>query len=223
MAVEECGNRVVTNMISLGVLCGFTKVVTLEALESAIKSTLRSDLAPMNLKALKLGYAAAEDSWRACRRSGGSRYGTSVLPRASRLCRRLGGDGRRFVLVCWCIGTSVPIHHKTDVGGAPALQPLRGQSPRRSYIPGAGLRNPPQQRRGKLMSEGLRPSDRSGGRAPGDLYIPRGRIANPPPTEKGQTDVGGAPALRPLRGRVPRRSYIPGAGFQIRPNREGAN
>jgi len=61
MAVEQCGDKVVTNVISLGVLCGFTKVVTLEALESAVKSTLRPDLASMNLKALKLGYAAAED------------------------------------------------------------------------------------------------------------------------------------------------------------------
>lgn len=61
MAVEECGNRMVANVISLGVLCGYTKLVTLAALESAITSTLRPDLAPMNLKALKLGYAAAQD------------------------------------------------------------------------------------------------------------------------------------------------------------------
>lgn len=61
MAVEECGDRVVTNTISLGVLCGFTKVVTLGALESAIKSTLRPDLVPMNLNALKLGHAVAEE------------------------------------------------------------------------------------------------------------------------------------------------------------------
>jgi Pyruvate/2-oxoacid:ferredoxin oxidoreductase gamma subunit len=60
MAAEECGNKVVTNIIALGALCGYTHVVTLDSLVAALKSTLRADLVPMNIKALHLGYAAAE-------------------------------------------------------------------------------------------------------------------------------------------------------------------
>ncbi len=60
MAAEECGNKVVTNIIALGVLCGYTHVVTLDSLDAALKSTLRADLVAMNIKALHLGYAAAE-------------------------------------------------------------------------------------------------------------------------------------------------------------------
>lgn len=58
MAVEECGNVMVTNMISLGVLCGCSNLITFEALRAAIESTVRSDLAPINLKAIEIGYAA---------------------------------------------------------------------------------------------------------------------------------------------------------------------
>lgn len=60
MAVEECGNRMVANVIALGVLCGCTHVVSLDAMIKAVECTLRKDLVPMNVKALKLGYAAAE-------------------------------------------------------------------------------------------------------------------------------------------------------------------
>ncbi|MCX6345786.1 MAG: 2-oxoacid:acceptor oxidoreductase family protein [Armatimonadetes bacterium] len=60
MAIEECGNRVVTNLIAVGAICGYTRMVTLEALVAAVESSLRADLVPMNVKAIKLGYAAAE-------------------------------------------------------------------------------------------------------------------------------------------------------------------
>lgn len=60
IAVEECGNALVTNIIALGVLCGYTHVVTLDSLIAAIESTMRKDLAPLNIKALQLGFAAAE-------------------------------------------------------------------------------------------------------------------------------------------------------------------
>lgn len=59
MAVEECGNKMVTNIIALGVLCGYTNVVSLDSLSAALKSSLRRDLLEMNVKALQLGYAAA--------------------------------------------------------------------------------------------------------------------------------------------------------------------
>lgn len=59
MAVEECGNVMVTNMIALGVLCGYSDLVSFDSLSSAIKSTLRANLVPLNLKAIELGYNAA--------------------------------------------------------------------------------------------------------------------------------------------------------------------
>jgi 2-oxoglutarate ferredoxin oxidoreductase subunit gamma len=58
MAMEECGNVMVTNMISLGVLCGCSNLVTFEALKAAVESTVRADLVPLNLKAIEMGYAA---------------------------------------------------------------------------------------------------------------------------------------------------------------------
>jgi|GEM_PF-5279 len=58
MAVEECGNVMVTNMISLGVLCGCSDLITFEALRSAVESTVRADLVPVNIRAIELGYRA---------------------------------------------------------------------------------------------------------------------------------------------------------------------
>ncbi|MDO8683345.1 MAG: 2-oxoacid:acceptor oxidoreductase family protein [Armatimonadota bacterium] len=64
MAVEECGERMVTNIIALGVLCGCSNVVTLDALKAALRTTLRSDLVAKNMKALELGYSAAAEAVR---------------------------------------------------------------------------------------------------------------------------------------------------------------
>ena len=58
MAVEDCGDRMATNVIALGVLCGVSEVVTLKALESALAVLLRKDLVDRNKKALRLGYEA---------------------------------------------------------------------------------------------------------------------------------------------------------------------
>lgn len=61
MAREQCNNVMVTNIISLGVLCGYSNLVTLKALQSALKSILRPDLVKMNLKALKMGFDTVKD------------------------------------------------------------------------------------------------------------------------------------------------------------------
>ncbi len=61
MALEECGTRVVTNIISLGALCGYSNLVTIDALKAALESTLRPDLVPMNIKAVQLGYDVAQN------------------------------------------------------------------------------------------------------------------------------------------------------------------
>lgn len=60
MAVEECGNVLVTNMISLGAVCGCSAIVTFEALAAALESTMRPDLVAMNRKAVELGYTTAQ-------------------------------------------------------------------------------------------------------------------------------------------------------------------
>jgi Pyruvate/2-oxoacid:ferredoxin oxidoreductase gamma subunit len=62
MAVEECGNKMVTNMVSLGVLCGYTNLVSLDSLRSAVSSVVRKDLVAVNLRALSVGYAAAQET-----------------------------------------------------------------------------------------------------------------------------------------------------------------
>ncbi len=56
MAREECKNVMVTNIISLGVLCGYGNLVSNKALQSALKAILRASLVKVNLKALKMGY-----------------------------------------------------------------------------------------------------------------------------------------------------------------------
>lgn len=65
LAISECGNGLVTNMISLGVLCGCSDVVTFASLKSAIKSTVRSEFLPLNLKAVELGYSEGQQALRA--------------------------------------------------------------------------------------------------------------------------------------------------------------
>jgi 2-oxoglutarate ferredoxin oxidoreductase subunit gamma len=62
MAVEECGDRMTANIIALGVLCGFSEVVTLKALDSALAVSMRKDLLEKNRKALQLGYAAGKEA-----------------------------------------------------------------------------------------------------------------------------------------------------------------
>lgn len=61
MAVEDCGDRMATNVIALGVLCGVTEIVSLKALESALGASMRKELLEKNKKALRLGYEAGRE------------------------------------------------------------------------------------------------------------------------------------------------------------------
>ncbi len=85
MAVEECGNVMVTNMIALGVVCGYSDLVTLDSLLKAIGSTLRPDLIALNTKAIELGYAAARCILRTMpekKRLQVKKYGFAPVPKA---------------------------------------------------------------------------------------------------------------------------------------------
>src|SRR3990172_957406 len=53
---EEMGNRMVANVIMLGFLCATTGVVSRQALEESIRTTVRSSLVELNLKALARGF-----------------------------------------------------------------------------------------------------------------------------------------------------------------------
>jgi 2-oxoglutarate ferredoxin oxidoreductase subunit gamma len=53
---EELGNRMVANVIMLGFLCATTGVVSREALEESVRTTVRPNLAELNLRALARGF-----------------------------------------------------------------------------------------------------------------------------------------------------------------------
>jgi 2-oxoglutarate ferredoxin oxidoreductase subunit gamma len=53
---EGLGRRIVANVVMLGFLCGSTKVVQREALEQAIRTTVKESVLKLNLEALELGY-----------------------------------------------------------------------------------------------------------------------------------------------------------------------
>lgn len=57
---EGLGRRIVTNVVMLGFLCGSTQIVTREALEQAIQTTVKEKVVPLNLEALALGYRHAQ-------------------------------------------------------------------------------------------------------------------------------------------------------------------
>lgn len=91
MAVEECGNVMVTNMIALGVLCGSSDLITFKSLRAAIESTVRKDLVAMNVKAVELGFAAGRkivedlpERMRSQVRNFGSIRGETGRPRETR-------------------------------------------------------------------------------------------------------------------------------------------
>ena len=57
---EKLGNGKMANILSLGVLAKVSKLVTLETLEKALDAVLpphRKNLIPVNIEALKIGYA----------------------------------------------------------------------------------------------------------------------------------------------------------------------
>jgi 2-oxoglutarate ferredoxin oxidoreductase subunit gamma len=53
---EELGNRMVANIIMLGHLCATTGVVSREALEESIRTTVRERLVDLNLRAFERGF-----------------------------------------------------------------------------------------------------------------------------------------------------------------------
>ena len=57
---EGLGKRIVTNVVMLGFLCAATNIVTREALEQAIRTTVKEKVVPINLEALELGYRHAQ-------------------------------------------------------------------------------------------------------------------------------------------------------------------
>jgi len=62
---EGLGHRIVANVVMLGYFCGTTGLVEREALEEAIRTTVRPRTLPLNLKAVEAGFASARPSERA--------------------------------------------------------------------------------------------------------------------------------------------------------------
>ena len=56
MAIEHCGNSMCTNVLGLGLLCGYSNLVTHPALEAAVKHCVRPAFAEKNLQALACGF-----------------------------------------------------------------------------------------------------------------------------------------------------------------------
>lgn len=56
---EELGNRIVTNVIVLGFLVGRTGVVSREAAEQALKTTVKPAALELNMRAFEAGFARA--------------------------------------------------------------------------------------------------------------------------------------------------------------------
>ncbi len=53
---EGLGRRIVANMVMLGFLTGVTDLVSREAMEKAIESTVRPKTIPLNLEAFAAGF-----------------------------------------------------------------------------------------------------------------------------------------------------------------------
>ncbi len=53
---QELGNRMVANVIMLGFLCAITGVVSREALEESVRTTVRPALVELNLRAFQTGF-----------------------------------------------------------------------------------------------------------------------------------------------------------------------
>jgi 2-oxoglutarate ferredoxin oxidoreductase subunit gamma len=59
-AEQTVGERLVANVVGLGVLAGLTQVVSRESLEAAIRTRVPPSTTEINLKALAVGYEIAE-------------------------------------------------------------------------------------------------------------------------------------------------------------------
>ena len=58
---EDLGRRIVTNMVMLGFFTAVTKAVSREAMEEAIKSSVKEKFIDLNLKAFATGYEYAKE------------------------------------------------------------------------------------------------------------------------------------------------------------------
>jgi len=59
---EELGNRMAANVVILGYLVGKTGIVSRESVENAIRSTMKTKIVELNLKAFDAGMRLAEES-----------------------------------------------------------------------------------------------------------------------------------------------------------------
>ena len=57
---ESLGRRIVANVVMLGFLCGSTGIVTRDALERSIRTTVKESVVPLNLQAFELGLECAQ-------------------------------------------------------------------------------------------------------------------------------------------------------------------
>ena len=60
MAETEVGKRIVANVVMLGALVALTGIVSKEAMEEAIRTTVKPDYVELNLKALSVGMEYAK-------------------------------------------------------------------------------------------------------------------------------------------------------------------
>jgi len=60
-AQKKFGTKLVTNIISLGIIVGLTEVVSQEAIQKALRSRIPAKAREVNVKALLLGFDIAKD------------------------------------------------------------------------------------------------------------------------------------------------------------------
>ena len=60
MAREELGREIVANIVALGAIVAITGIVERESIEAAVLGRVPKGTEEINMKALKLGYAAVE-------------------------------------------------------------------------------------------------------------------------------------------------------------------
>lgn len=60
IAEKEVGKRLVANIVALGIITGYTKIVSKEAVESAILSRVPKGTEEINLKAFRIGFEKAQ-------------------------------------------------------------------------------------------------------------------------------------------------------------------
>lgn len=59
LAATECGDKMVTNVLALSVMCSLTNIVPERALKAAVTSTLRAEFLDQNLRTLNFGHRLA--------------------------------------------------------------------------------------------------------------------------------------------------------------------